>query len=216
MILQCSECQARYLVPDGAIGAEGRTVRCARCMYTWFQAPAPAAEPGAPLADLAEVLDEINAKPKPIPPGSNLPVIRHEKVPLGLRLSVVAMAAIAAALLVLLIHPALLLLPPSTGLMLADVGITKLAVDNHLVYEINGKITNTSTDPMVVPNLRITLLGEHNIKLRAWEFSGNGKMLAPGRDIPFTTGNLEVPAGKAARFSVDLGNSFELALRQNR
>ena len=41
MILTCPACTMRYLVAEGAVGSDGRRVRCAHCGHQWFQEPEP-------------------------------------------------------------------------------------------------------------------------------------------------------------------------------
>lgn len=91
MILTCPSCAARYLVPDNAIGYEGRKVRCASCGHSWFQEGADIVVPDTPAtaatpvtasamegASIASVTDAsrppaVNTSPSPALPFTDMP-----------------------------------------------------------------------------------------------------------------------------------------------
>lgn len=68
MILTCPSCATRYVVPDSAIGHEGRRVRCASCKHSWFQEGAElAARPGPASQIIAEERAVVVAPVSPAP-----------------------------------------------------------------------------------------------------------------------------------------------------
>ncbi|APG61509.1 hypothetical protein LPB140_00130 [Sphingorhabdus lutea] len=79
MLLNCPSCATKYVVPDNAIGVNGRQVRCANCKHSWFQqGPELAARTDAP--EMAQN-PPIPPAPKVAAPKVAAPTIATQETP---------------------------------------------------------------------------------------------------------------------------------------
>lgn len=213
MILQCPDCNARYLVPDSAIKPPGRDVRCAKCGHSWYCKP-PRREDNEVLGDLDKLLDEINARPKGLAKGANLPALRGQATT-GQKLATISAFIGVAVMALALLHPATIGLAPSKGLMLSEISFTPVGEGDQKSYEIAGKISNMTGRIIPVPNLRVTLVDDEGKSLQYWDFgSGSTPPIGPWNKLPFNTGSMDVKISKGSRFVVEIGSSLEMPLRR--
>jgi len=204
MVFECPSCTTRYLVDPAALGAEGRTVRCARCRHTWFEkAPAEGLDPAA----LAEPFE----RPRPIPRGSKLPAGRRPPgaanwlgwvVLVALVGVLVAAGFFAREQIVAAWPPAaklyqLVRLPvgeASLGLDLRNVRSSQELENGVLVLAVEGEVVNLSPDPHRVPRLRVVLHDEEQRELANWLVSAPRARLEPGQSVAFSTRREKPPA----------------------
>jgi predicted Zn finger-like uncharacterized protein len=224
MILECSECHTRYLVPDNAIGAEGRTVRCAKCKHSWYQPPAALdLSPASVVAPdpVAPAPAEPIAAPTPAPAvdrsygdDDDYDAFAHEPPFRGRRnpTKMWTIAAVGAGVLMLAAAAALFFLnvpdlatriglplaPQATPLTFVNVAKPDrrdLPTGSEL-FAVSGQVHNPTGSRQPLPDIRVELYDAQRQPrlVYSWTIKLDQRTIAPGGTVDFRSAKLDVPA----------------------
>ena len=215
MRITCPSCGTGYDVPDGAIGPQGRKVRCRACGASWREAPAAAsapplsATPPPPLPQAPPPPPVSPVEPAPVaddgidpfvhgPPfGSRRPRLRGPLLALGLG---VLVALLGVALALLLLGPQQVASGLGLGDRRVDLGIAitrqpdwRTIAGGSQLFAVSGRIWNESKAAQAVPDIRAELKDARGRTVYAWTITRPVASLAPGQSASFDGAAVDVP-----------------------
>lgn len=172
MIITCPECNARFVLPEKALGAEGRTVRCGKCRHTWHKSPTQhtpddikklsAAREEARKQQIKAVKSGASGEKTFLPALSVKTKAYHQWIIFGVCLLWIVLATLY------LFGPSIihkygftqpvykkLGIIPTEGMRIYDTKVEKIKQYGRDSLSISGVIVNESDVDRYVPNLQI-------------------------------------------------------------
>ena len=224
MILSCPSCDTRYRANPGAIGVNGRRVKCAACSHIWTArneeeqvlepidpippAPEIAPEPAAPKAPHRAFRERAEQK-------------RQDQLKTatasawgGLAVAVAGVFAVS-----FLFRADIVNVWPQSSSAYAAVGIEAnaygLAIESLEVSRgeehgiptvvVSGEVRNIDRQARSLPQLQARLLGEQGAPVLEWTVILDGEEIGPGQNRAFSSVVADPPAN-AIEAEVTLAN----------
>ena len=218
MIITCQSCKTQYSVPDNAIPADGKKVKCVKCKHIWHQKPITEIVPKEKLEELQPIPKEVD----PIPPKSNLPT-KHKKQKIGIflpiRFALYSLMAIVVGLVAFRdnlpgfspLYDALGFHDMS-GLVFQDFTAEKIREDNKIKFIIKGDIINESKESRKIVNIQASILSKGGRPMSKFILEVPETILEPGEKVHVTP-EINNISGNAEEMTLDIGNKWDLMFR---